>query len=111
MPTPSAAAAMIRQILTTAIEEDGIVFDADSVHADEIRENREYGGIRVTFTARLNKARLHIQADIGFGDAITPAANICGDHSRTQADNARFRPRQTRRFPGLSKTLRGMCTN
>lgn len=73
-PTPAAASAMIRQILTTAVEEDGIVFDADSVHAEEIRENHEYGGIRVTFTARLNKARIHLQADIGFGDAITPAA-------------------------------------
>jgi len=73
-PTPAAVVAMIRQILTTAVEDDGIVFDADSVKAKEIRENQEYGGIRTMFTAKLNKAVIPLQSDVGFGDAITPAA-------------------------------------
>lgn len=72
--TADAVTAMIRQILTTAVEDDGIVFDADSVKAEEIRENQEYGGIRATFTAALDKAVIPLQADVGFGDAITPAA-------------------------------------
>ena len=50
------------------------MFDIESIHAEEIRENEEYGGIRVTFTATLDKALIPLQADIGFGDVITPAA-------------------------------------
>ncbi len=48
-PTPAAVSATIRQIITTAVDDDGIVFDASSVAADEIRESQEYGGLRVTF--------------------------------------------------------------
>jgi predicted nucleotidyltransferase component of viral defense system len=73
-PTAAAVTSIILQILTTAVEDDGIVFDIESVHAEEIRENEEYGGIRVTFTATLDKALIPLQADIGFGDVITPAA-------------------------------------
>ena len=72
--TSTAVAAMIRQIITTIVEDDGILFDADSVQAEEIRETQEYGGIRATFTATLEKAVIPLQADIGFGDAImTPS--------------------------------------
>jgi len=56
--------------------EDGLVFDVDSVHADEIREENTYGGIRVTMKATLAKARIAIQADVGIGDIITPHANV-----------------------------------
>jgi predicted nucleotidyltransferase component of viral defense system len=72
--TTAAVAALIRQIITTAVEDDGILFDADSVKAEEIRENQEYGGIRAVFTATLDKAVIPLQVDVGFGDAITPAA-------------------------------------
>jgi len=72
--TTAAVAALIRQIITTAVEDDGILFDADSVKAEEIRENHEYGGIRAAFTATLDKAVIPLQVDVGFGDAITPAA-------------------------------------
>ena len=52
---------------------DGIVFVANSVRAAPIREEQEYGGIRVTMLGMLHKARIPLQIDIGFGDAITPA--------------------------------------
>ena len=73
-PTPTAVAAIIRQILMTAVEDDGIAFFPDSVRAEEIRENEDYGGVRITFTATLDKALIPLQVDIGFGDVITPAA-------------------------------------
>ncbi len=72
--TTAAVAALIREIINTAVEDDGILFDADSVQTEEIRENQEHGGIRATFTATLDKAVIPLQADVGFGDAITPAA-------------------------------------
>ncbi|HEX8674359.1 MAG TPA: nucleotidyl transferase AbiEii/AbiGii toxin family protein [Longimicrobium sp.] len=52
-------------------EVDGLVFDVASVRATEIRENQEYGGVRVTFTTHLAGARIPLQVDIGFGDVVT----------------------------------------
>jgi len=73
-PTPAAVAAMIRRIITATVEDDGITFDENAVLAEEIRENDDYGGIRATFTAILDTAIIPLQVDVGFGDAITPAA-------------------------------------
>jgi predicted nucleotidyltransferase component of viral defense system len=73
-PTPDSVTAMISQIIATAVEDDGIAFDAATIHAEEIRENDHYGGIRATFIATLDKAIIPLQVDVGFGDAITPGA-------------------------------------
>lgn len=47
-------------------------FQPDSVQAYEIRKDANYSGIRMTLLATLDGGRCHIQADIGFGDAVTP---------------------------------------
>src|SRR6185437_12383451 len=47
---------------------------ADSVRAEEIKPDEEYQGIRVYLDCRLENARVQVQIDIGFGDAVTPAA-------------------------------------
>lgn len=52
---------------------DGLVFDAGSVRAEEIRKDAGYAGARVLVTATLAGARSQAQVDIGFGDAVTPA--------------------------------------
>ena len=54
--------------------DDGIVFDLDSVAGSEIRKDAGYGGVRIDVRATLDGARLALQIDIGFGDAVTPAA-------------------------------------
>lgn len=53
--------------------DDGIAFQTDSVRAAEIRKEANYAGVRVTMLGLLNGARCPVQADIGFGDAVTPA--------------------------------------
>lgn len=53
--------------------EDGIVFDPGSVKGTEIRKEAGYGGVRVDLLATLDSARVPLQVDIGFGDAVTPA--------------------------------------
>ena len=73
-PTPDSVTTMVSQIIATTVEDDGITFDEDSVQAEEIRENDDYGGIRATFTAKLDTAIVPLHVDVGFGDAITPAA-------------------------------------
>jgi hypothetical protein len=54
------------------VPEDGLALEEGSIWSEEIREAQEYGGVRVTMTARLGNARIPIQVDIGFGDAVTP---------------------------------------
>ena len=54
--------------------EDGLEFLAASIKSETIRAATVYQGVRVTMTAMLEKARIPVQVDIGFGDAVTPAA-------------------------------------
>jgi len=53
--------------------DDGIVFDIAGIAAERIREDAEYEGVRVWVPARLDGARLIMQIDVGFGDAVDPA--------------------------------------
>jgi hypothetical protein len=54
--------------------DDGLIFDPSSVTARQIKEGADYEGIRVSFLGYLEKARIPMQLDIGFGDAVTPPA-------------------------------------
>lgn len=50
---------------------DGLVFDVDGLTTETIKEDQEYGGIRLKTIAYLGKTRIPITIDIGFGDAMT----------------------------------------
>jgi predicted nucleotidyltransferase component of viral defense system len=52
--------------------EDGMEFDADSVRGEEIRSPDEYEGVRIKLVTRLAAARVPLQVDVGFGDAVVP---------------------------------------
>lgn len=54
------------------VENDGLIFDPKSVRVEEIRENNAYEGIRVRLNGKLSSAKITLQFDIGFGDAVTP---------------------------------------
>ena len=54
------------------VEDDGLSFNPASVQVGPIKENDEYQGIRVKMEAKLQNARINLQVDIGFGDAINP---------------------------------------
>jgi hypothetical protein len=73
-PAPKSVEAGFRAICQTTAEDDGLVFDADELSVEPIREDQQYGGVRVKTRAFLGKTRRPVQVDIGFGDAITPAA-------------------------------------
>jgi hypothetical protein len=55
-------------------EDDGLVYLAETVRGERIREDEEYEGARITLKARLGTAMIPLQIDIGFGDVITPEA-------------------------------------
>jgi predicted nucleotidyltransferase component of viral defense system len=71
---PERLAALFRSLCTLPVEDDGLLFQADSVTVEEIREDQEYGGQRVILKGVLGTAEITLQVDVGFGDAITPAA-------------------------------------
>jgi hypothetical protein len=50
------------------------VFHTRTAHADTIRDEDEYSGVRVTMTATLARAQLTFHVDVNVGDPVTPAA-------------------------------------
>ena len=66
-----ALASTIREICGVAVD-DGMEFDPASITVEEIREEANYGGLRVRLVSRLGKARCTVQLDVGYGDAVTP---------------------------------------
>jgi len=52
---------------------DGLVFDAAALAATAIREEMEYGGVRLKTAAYLERTRIPVTIDIGFGDAMADA--------------------------------------
>lgn len=53
--------------------DDGLAFDLDEVRAETIREEDEYGGVRVRLVAILATARETFHVDVNVGDPIWPA--------------------------------------
>ena len=51
---------------------DGILFDANAARVTRIRQENEYGGLRVRTTADIDGARITVNVDVGFGDATEP---------------------------------------
>ncbi len=72
-PKPDAMLAVFREICGVE-EDDGVVFDVKGLAVDLIREELEYGGLRIKTDAEIAGARVRIVIDIGFGDAIEPGA-------------------------------------
>lgn len=60
------------QIVAVSCEEDGILFDPDSIGVEDITQDKEYHGLRLTIMASLDTVRQSISMDIGFGDVVTP---------------------------------------
>jgi predicted nucleotidyltransferase component of viral defense system len=70
---PERFARIFRELCVLEVDEDGLRFDAETVEAERISEDADYEGVRVTFVAYLERAKIPIQIDIGFGDIVTPA--------------------------------------
>ena len=63
---------VFRQVCRESVEDDGLEFVAESFHGEQIKEEDEYQGIRIRGEVKLGNARIPLQIDIGFGDAMTP---------------------------------------
>jgi predicted nucleotidyltransferase component of viral defense system len=65
---------IFEDICSIEVDDDGLKFDATSIHVRTMKEAEKYQGIRIKLDAFLDSARIPVQVDIGFGDAITPGA-------------------------------------
>ena len=70
---PSTIKNIVKVICSTPCPEDGLAFDLDTLDISPIREEDEYQGQRAVLSAYLGKAKIRIQIDFGFGDAVSPA--------------------------------------
>jgi predicted nucleotidyltransferase component of viral defense system len=52
--------------------DDGVDFDPESIQIERTREETEYGGLRITANATVDKAKIRVVIDIAFGDSIEP---------------------------------------
>jgi predicted nucleotidyltransferase component of viral defense system len=52
---------------------DGVVFDASTVSGMVMQEDKKYSGIRLRFQGSINKTKIPVQIDFGFGDVVTPS--------------------------------------
>lgn len=73
-PSPESIAEVIRAVITSEGEPDGLRFESESVKAQEIREGEGYGGVSLSLRAFLAHIPVTVRIDVGFGDAVTPDA-------------------------------------
>ncbi len=64
--------ATMAAICSVPCPEDGLEFDLDTLDVSPIREEDDYLGQRAVFRAYLGKAKIRVQVDFGFGDAVVP---------------------------------------
>jgi predicted nucleotidyltransferase component of viral defense system len=62
---------IFREVCAVSFD-DGVIFDIDGVEIDRIREELEYGGLRLKTDATVDKARVRVVVDIAFGDSVEP---------------------------------------
>ena len=66
--------ASLQEVCNVPVVDDGLSFDATTLTAEPIRDDAEYHGLRIKLRATLANARIPMQIDIGFGNAIEPPA-------------------------------------
>lgn len=62
---------IFRDIFAQDID-DALVFDLDSISVEDITEFKKYHGLHISAIAYLDRTRIPIGIDIGFGDVIYP---------------------------------------
>ena len=71
--------------------EDGLTFLPESVQVEPIREDQEYGGMRVKLMTMLGNVRIPLQIDVGAGDAVVPPPEVLDFPGLLDLPRARLR--------------------
>ena len=67
---------VFREILAIPCEDDALAFDLDSIETEEIMEGKLYQGVNVSVDGWLDGMKLHLSADVGFGDITIPDPTV-----------------------------------
>lgn len=67
---------VVKKVCATAVEPDGLTFDSKTIQGRRIKEDADYEGVRVKFTGFLDRARIPMQIDVGFGDIVYPKPKV-----------------------------------
>ncbi|MDQ6827307.1 MAG: nucleotidyl transferase AbiEii/AbiGii toxin family protein [Gemmatimonadota bacterium] len=73
--SPDAMVGALRVVCAIAAD-DGLAFLVDTIRVEPIRGAHAYAGLRVSLVAMLGTARIPLRIDFGFGDAVTPRAEL-----------------------------------
>jgi len=71
-PNIAALENVFRDFCAIEVQPDGLVFQPDSVKGERIKDEEKYEGVRLHMTALLEKSRIPLQIDVGFGDRVVP---------------------------------------
>jgi hypothetical protein len=67
---------MFKAVCEQEVIPDGVFFHGETLEGIAIKEDADYSGVRVTFQAIIQNARLPMQIDVGFGDVVNPTPTI-----------------------------------
>jgi predicted nucleotidyltransferase component of viral defense system len=70
-PDPNGILAVFREICS-ANPGDAVTFDIPGLTVDRIRDDTDYGGLRLKTMADVDGAKIRVLIDIGFGDSVAP---------------------------------------
>jgi hypothetical protein len=62
----------VRAAIAADVPNDGMEYDPETLDIQEIRPDRQYQGLRITFRGYLGTARVPMQIDVGTGDVVEP---------------------------------------
>jgi len=105
---PALIASVFKKVCGLATPDDGLRFDPATVTASRIVEAAPYKGVRVTFRGYLDRARIPMQIDIGFGDPIHPEPPFV-DYP-TILDHPAPQMKGYRRENSIAEKFEAMCT-
>jgi len=52
------------------------VFDPHTLRVDRVRDDLDYGGLRLRTIAEVDGAQIRLTIDVGFGDALEPGTEM-----------------------------------
>lgn len=69
---PDSIKTVFREIFLLPGIDDPLIFDPESLAVENIAEQKKYHGINVSITAMLDRTKIPVSVDIGFGDKLYP---------------------------------------
>ncbi len=58
------------------VEDDGVTFAREAIAIEAIRDDQDFGGVRVNLVGLIKAARVRLQVDVAFGDPPTTGTDL-----------------------------------